>query len=50
MVGHHSLWMGYVWRTILANCLDPVVRKTLHIAGFANGHGAVLATTELAAV
>ncbi len=45
----HSLWMGHVWRTILANCLDPIVRAQLHIAGFANGHGAVLTTAEIAA-
>jgi hypothetical protein len=49
IVRTHSLWMGYIWRTILANCLYPAVRGQLHIAGFANGHGAVLASAELAA-
>jgi hypothetical protein len=49
IVRNHSLWMGYVWRTILANCLDPIVRGQLHIGGFANGHGAVLTMAELAA-
>lgn len=49
IVRTHSLWMGYIWRTILANCLDPAVRGRLRIAGFANGHGAVLASAELAA-
>jgi len=49
IVRTHSLWMGYIWRTILANCLDPAVRRQLQIAGFANGHGAVPASAELAA-
>jgi hypothetical protein len=49
IVRTHSLWMGYVWRTILANCADPVVRRQLHVAGFANGHGAILVPGEPAA-
>jgi hypothetical protein len=49
VVRAHSLWMGFVWRTIIASCSDPALASRLQIAGFANGHGAVIGSAEPAA-
>jgi hypothetical protein len=46
MVRVHSIWMGHIWRTILARCADAAVREQLHIVGFENGYGAVLEEDE----
>ena len=50
IVRAHSIWLGHIWRTILARCADPAVREQLHIPGFENGYGAVLAADDFSAI
>jgi hypothetical protein len=50
IVRAHSIWLGHIWRTILARCADPAVREQLYIQGFENGYGAVLEADEFSAI
>jgi hypothetical protein len=46
MVRAHSIWMGHIWRALVARCADSAVRAQLEITGFENGCGAVLEDDE----
>jgi hypothetical protein len=50
VVRAHSVWMGHIWRAILARCADAAVRDHLHIPGFENGCGAVIEEEGVSAI